>query len=162
MSLLFGQIVRGMSAGARVFEYLVIKPTIPVTGGMIMPVDAIHGQVEFKHVTFSYPTRPSQSVLNDFSLTMPAGKMVALCGSSGAGKSTVASLLERFYDVNSGNIFLDGHDISDLDPTWLRRSVIGFIHQVQYVDKVPFSVVKNIVRNLLMTADNNNNNYYLY
>lgn len=129
MSLLFGQIVRGMSAGARVFEYLVIKPTIPVTGGMKMPLDAIHGQVEFKHVTFSYPTRPSQSVLNDFSLTIPAGKMVALCGSSGAGKSTVASLLEHFYDVNSGKIFLDGHDISDLDPTWLRGSVIGFIHQ---------------------------------
>ncbi|KAK2568414.1 Mitochondrial potassium channel ATP-binding subunit, partial [Acropora cervicornis] len=129
MSLLFGQIVRGMSAGARVFEYLVIKPTIPVTGGVTMPLDTIHGQVEFRHVTFSYPTRPSQSVLNDFSLTMPAGKMVALCGSSGAGKSTVASLLERFYDLNSGHIFLDGHDISDLDPTWLRRSVIGFIHQ---------------------------------
>lgn len=158
MSLLFGQIVRGMSAGARVFEYLVIKPTIPVTGGVTMPVDAIHGQVEFRHVTFSYPTRPSQSVLNDFSLTMPAGKMVALCGSSGAGKSTVASLLERFYDVNSGHIFLDGHDISDLDPTWLRRSVIGFIHQVEYMDKIPSSVIKNVVCNLLMTTDN----YYLY
>lgn len=130
MSLLFGQVVRGMSAGARVFEYLVIKPTIPVTGGVKMPLEVIHGQVEFKNVTFSYPTRPTQPVLKNFSLTMPAGKMVALCGSSGAGKSTVASLLERFYNVNNGKIFLDEHDITALDPTWLRGSVIGFIHQV--------------------------------
>jgi len=129
MSLLFGQVVRGMSAGARVFEYLVIKPTIPVTGGVKMPLEVIHGQVEFKNVTFSYPTRPTQPVLKNFSLTMPAGKMVALCGSSGAGKSTVASLLERFYNVNNGKIFLDDHDITALDPTWLRGSVIGFIHQ---------------------------------
>ena len=130
MSLLFGQVVRGMSAGARVFEYLVLKPTIPVTGGMQMPLEAIHGQVNFENVTFCYPTRPTQTVLKDFSLTMPAGKMVALCGSSGAGKSTVVSLLERFYDVDSGKIFLDGHDITALDPTWLRGHVIGFIHQV--------------------------------
>ena len=130
MSLLFGQVVRGMSAGARVFEYLVIKPTIPVTGGVKMALEVTHGQVEFKNVTFSYPTRPTQPVLKNFSLTMPAGKMVALCGSSGAGKSTVASLLERFYNVNNGKIFLDDHDITALDPTWLRGSVIGFIHQV--------------------------------
>lgn len=97
-----------------------------------MSLEAIHGQVNFKNVTFCYPTRPTQTVLKDFSLTMPAGKMVALCGSSGAGKSTVASLLERFYDVDSGKIFLDGHDITVLDPTWLRGHVIGFIHQVQY------------------------------
>lgn len=130
MSLLFGQVVRGMSAGARVFEYLVLTPSIPVTGGSQMPLNTIQGQVDFKNVTFSYPTRPTQTVLKDFSLMMPAGKMVALCGSSGAGKSTVAALLERFYDVNSGKIFLDGHDITTLDPTWLRGSVIGFIHQV--------------------------------
>lgn len=129
MSLLFGQVVRGMSAGARVFEYLVIKPTIPVTGGTQMPLQNIYGQVDFKNVTFSYPTRPSQTVLKDFTLSMPAGKMVALCGSSGAGKSTVAALLERFYDVDSGCISVDGHDIAGLDPTWLRGTVIGFIHQ---------------------------------
>ena len=130
MSLLFGQVVRGMSAGARVFEYLVIKPSIPVTGGTQMPLENIHGQVDFKNVTFSYPTRPTQAVLKDFTLSMPAGKMVALCGSSGAGKSTVAALLERFYDVDSGCISVDGHDIAGLDPTWLRGTVIGFIHQV--------------------------------
>lgn len=130
MSLLFGQVVRGMSAGARVFEYLVIQPTIPVTGGTQMPLENIHGQVDFKNVTFSYPTRPTQTVLKDFTLSMPAGKMVALCGSSGAGKSTVAALLERFYDVDSGCISVDDHDITSLDPTWLRGAVIGFIHQV--------------------------------
>ena len=119
-----------MSSGARVFEYLSIKPTIPVTGGIQVPLENIHGEVDFKNITFSYPTRPTQVVLKDFSLSVPAGKMVALCGSSGAGKSTVASLLERFYDLESGSISLDGHDITSLDPTWLRGHVIGFIHQV--------------------------------
>lgn len=129
ISLLFGQIVRGMSSGARVFEYLAIEPTIPVTGGKQVPLENICGEVSFKDVTFVYPTRPMQTVLKDFSLSVPAGKMVALCGSSGAGKSTVAALLERFYDLKSGSIFLDGHDITSLDPTWLRGHVIGFIHQ---------------------------------
>ena len=130
ISLLFGQIVRGMSSGARVFEYLAIESTIPVTGGKQVPLENICGEVSFKDVTFVYPTRPMQTVLKDFSLSVPAGKMVALCGSSGAGKSTVAALLERFYDPKSGSIFLDGHDITSLDPTWLRGHVIGFIHQV--------------------------------
>lgn len=129
ISLLFGQIVRGMSSGARVFEYLAIKPAIPVTGGKQIPLKNIRGEVSFKDVTFVYPTRPTQTVLKDFSLSVPASKMVALCGSSGAGKSTVAALLERFYDVKSGSIALDGHEITSLDPTWLRGHVIGFIHQ---------------------------------
>ena len=132
LSLLFGQVVRGVSAGARVFEYLVMKPTIPIHGGVQIPVEHIHGQVDFNKVSFAYPTRPTQMVLKGFSLMMPAGKMVALCGSSGAGKSTVAALLERFYDANCGHIYLDGRDIITLDPTWLRGSVIGFIHQVKF------------------------------
>jgi ATP-binding cassette subfamily B (MDR/TAP) protein 8 len=66
--------------------------------------------------------------LTGFSLTIPAGKTVALCGLSGGGKSTVAALLERFYDPDEGEVRLDGRDIRVLDPAALRQR-IGYIHQ---------------------------------
>jgi ATP-binding cassette, subfamily B (MDR/TAP), member 8 len=68
-------------------------------------------------------------VLKDFSLKIPGGTMVALVGTSGGGKSTVAALLERFYDVQGGQITVDGQDIRSLDPSWLRGRAIGFINQ---------------------------------
>ena len=88
----------------------------------------VTGNVEFRNVSFSYPTRPEQTVLNELSLNLPAGKVVAVCGRSGAGKSTIAGLLERFYDPQHGQVLLDGHDITTLDAQWLRRE-IGFINQ---------------------------------
>lgn len=80
-------------------------------------------------MSFAYPTRPGQIVLKDFSLTLKPGQTVALVGASGSGKSTIASLLERFYEPNSGQITLDGHPISTLSPYWLRAEVLGFIEQ---------------------------------
>ncbi|XP_024610260.1 ATP-binding cassette sub-family B member 8, mitochondrial isoform X3 [Neophocaena asiaeorientalis asiaeorientalis] len=68
-------------------------------------------------------------VLRDFTLTLPPGKIVALVGQSGGGKTTVASLLERFYDPTAGMVTLDGQDLRTLDPSWLRGQVIGFISQ---------------------------------
>ncbi|XP_077999189.1 mitochondrial potassium channel ATP-binding subunit-like [Glandiceps talaboti] len=129
MSLLFGQAVRGVSAGARVFEYILMEPQMNVTGGKIIPYHSLFANVEFHNVSFSYPTRPEQSVLKNFNLKLQNGQIVALCGSSGGGKSTIAALLERFYDVNGGRITLDGHDIRSLDASWLRGHVIGFINQ---------------------------------
>jgi len=129
LSLLFGQFVKGMAAGARVFEYTNILPSIPLELGARIPYHSLHGDLEFRNVTFAYPTRPEQVVLRNFNLRIPAGRVVAICGSSGGGKSTLAALLERFYDVNSGQISLDGHDIRTLNPSWLRGQVIGFINQ---------------------------------
>eukprot|EP00079_Xenopus_tropicalis_P036549 XP_017950320.1 PREDICTED: ATP-binding cassette sub-family B member 8, mitochondrial-like [Xenopus tropicalis] len=77
----------------------------------------------------SYPTRPGHEVLRSFDLRIPHGKTVALVGQSGGGKSTVAALLERFYDPTEGAVQLDGVDIRILDPSWLRGEVIGFINQ---------------------------------
>lgn len=62
------------------------------------------GDIEFKHVTFSYPARPDVFIFRDFSISFPAGKTVAVVGGSGSGKSTVVSLIERFYDPNQGYI----------------------------------------------------------
>ncbi|GKY99873.1 hypothetical protein MPSEU_000941000 [Mayamaea pseudoterrestris] len=96
----------------------------------LMPVkpESMHGLVEFENVTFSYPSRPTAPVLRNFSLTIPANTTAALVGSSGTGKSTVVALLQRFYDVNSGSIRIDGRDIRSYDLKWLRSSM-GFVQQ---------------------------------
>ena len=81
MSLLFGQFVRGMSAGARIYEYINLKPNIPTEGGKIIPFHILLGDVGFHNVKFNYPTRPDQTVLNNFNLQVPGGKIIALVGS---------------------------------------------------------------------------------
>ncbi|XP_057586433.1 mitochondrial potassium channel ATP-binding subunit isoform X2 [Hippopotamus amphibius kiboko] len=129
LSVLFGQVVRGLSAGARVFEYMTLSPGIPLSGGCCIPRGHLHGCITFHNVCFSYPCRPGFQVLRDFTLTLPPGKIVALVGQSGGGKTTVASLLERFYDPTAGVVTLDGRDLRTLDPSWLRGQVIGFISQ---------------------------------
>ncbi|KAF1422346.1 ATP-binding cassette sub-family B member 8, mitochondrial, partial [Spheniscus magellanicus] len=123
------QVVRGLSAGARVFELLTLEPSVALRGGGSIPSHSLLGRICFHRVSFSYPTRPGYPVLRDFSLTLPPCKMVAIVGPSGGGKSTVAALLERFYEPTQGTITLDGHNISSLDPSWLRGQVIGFISQ---------------------------------
>ncbi|XP_048196434.1 mitochondrial potassium channel ATP-binding subunit [Perognathus longimembris pacificus] len=129
LSVLFGQVVRGLSAGARVFEYMALSPCVPLSGGSRIPGTELRGAVTFQNVSFSYPCRPGFEVLTDFTVTLPPGKIVALVGQSGGGKSTVASLLERFYDPTAGAVTLDGHDLRTLDPSWLRGQVLGFISQ---------------------------------
>ncbi|XP_019743333.1 ATP-binding cassette sub-family B member 8, mitochondrial [Hippocampus comes] len=129
ISILFGQMVRGTSAGARVFEYLSLKPTIPLSGGGRIPYHSLAGRVDFLNISFSYPTRPGHIILDRFNLTLPPSKTIAIVGESGGGKSTVAALLERFYDPTSGVVMLDGLDIRTLDLCWLRGQVIGFINQ---------------------------------
>lgn len=128
MSLLFGMAVRGLTAGSRVFEYMGIEPLIPISGGKRIPYHSLFGDINFNNVTFRYPSRPEQVVLENFTIHFEKGKMLALCGLSGGGKSTVAKLLERFYEVEEGSITVDGVDIRHLDPAWLRGRLIG-IHQ---------------------------------
>ncbi|RLV89305.1 hypothetical protein DV515_00014956 [Chloebia gouldiae] len=129
ISILMGQVVRGLSSGARVFELLRLEPPVPLQGGASIPAHSLRGRICFNHISFSYPTRPGYPVLQDFSLTLPPCQTVAIVGPSGGGKSTVAALLERFYEPTAGTITLDGHDIASLDPSWLRGQVIGFISQ---------------------------------
>uniref|UniRef100_A0A8C4LDX1 Mitochondrial potassium channel ATP-binding subunit n=1 Tax=Equus asinus asinus TaxID=83772 RepID=A0A8C4LDX1_EQUAS len=119
LSVLFGQVVRGLSAGARVFEYMTLSPSIPLSGGHW--TRAMRG--------WESGLTGGLLVLKDFTLTLPPGKIVALVGQSGGGKTTVASLLERFYDPTAGKVTLDGWDLRTLDPSWLRGQVIGFISQ---------------------------------
>ncbi|KAJ1834985.1 hypothetical protein LPJ63_001503 [Coemansia sp. RSA 2711] len=126
LGALLGQTVRARSAIARVLEIVDLQPTIARSAG-VRPAQ-VRGHVRFMDVDFSYPTRPDAPVLRRFNLDVAAGEVVALCGASGAGKSTVAALLERFYDPSGGEIWLDAYPLTHLDASWLRRQ-IGFIPQ---------------------------------
>lgn len=88
----------------------------------------VAGHIQFKNVTFSYPSRPDVLIFDKLCLDFPSGKIVALVGGSGSGKSTVISLIERFYEPLQGNILLDGNDIRELDLKWLRQQ-IGLVNQ---------------------------------
>ncbi|CAG0898383.1 unnamed protein product [Darwinula stevensoni] len=151
ISLLFGQFVRGVTAGARVFEFLDRVPQVPVEGGLIIPNEELKGEVTYDDVRFAYPTRENQRVLKGFSFVLPEGKVVALCGPSGGGKTTIAALLERLYEVQSGRILLDGYDIRDLDPSWLRGRVIGYIPQEPVLFAT--SVLENIRYGRITASD---------
>ncbi|KAJ2606853.1 hypothetical protein H4R99_000026 [Coemansia sp. RSA 1722] len=126
LGVLMGQTVKAKGAVTRVFEIINLTPTIPRNGGVCMP--NVQGHVRFMDVDFAYPSRRDVAVLKHFNLDIPAGQVVALCGLSGSGKSTVAALLERFYDPVSGEIWLDACPLKKLDPSW-HRSQIGFIPQ---------------------------------
>lgn len=91
-------------------------------------LDKLSGHIEFKDVSFCYPSRPDVAIFDKFCLDIPAGKIVALVGGSGSGKSTVISLIERFYEPLSGEILLDGNNIKGLDLKWLRQQ-IGLVNQ---------------------------------
>ncbi|OIT02079.1 PREDICTED: ABC transporter B family member 19-like [Nicotiana attenuata] len=139
MSILFGAISltyaapdiqifnQAKAAGREVFQMIDRKPTINADSGRIT-FEVIDGNIKIQDVHFAYPSRKEKLVLQGFSLTIPAGKVVALVGSSGCGKSTIMSLLMRFYDPMRGDILLDNHNIKDLDLKFLRRN-IGVVSQ---------------------------------
>lgn len=129
ISLLFGSVIRGFTSGSRVFEYIRLQPSMSLFGGGQISTNILKGNIEFKDISFSYPSRPQHTVLKNFNLKVPAGSTVAIVGASGNGKSTVVALLERFYDVNEGSISIDNYDIRTLDPSWLRQNVMGLISQ---------------------------------
>jgi len=83
-------------------EIIKQKPTIVEDKSDGKCLDEVQGNIEFNNVSFSYPSRPDVMIFRDFSLFFPAGKTVAVVGGSGSGKSTVVSLIERFYDPNDG------------------------------------------------------------
>ncbi|XP_053322474.1 ATP-dependent translocase ABCB1 [Spea bombifrons] len=90
--------------------------------------DKIKGDIEFKNVKFTYPSRPDIQVLKGLNLKIPSGETVALVGSSGCGKSTTVQLIQRFYDPEEGSIYIDGQDIRTLNTRYLRE-IIGVVSQ---------------------------------
>ncbi|KAM0876029.1 hypothetical protein ACQ4PT_036431 [Festuca glaucescens] len=115
------------AAGKEVFKVIKTNPAIcHESNGRIL--ENVTGDIVIREVDFTYPSREGNPVIQGFSLAVPAGKIVALVGSSGCGKSTVISLVQLFYDAISGDIFIDGQNIKELDPKSLRRN-IGSVSQ---------------------------------
>jgi subfamily B ATP-binding cassette protein MsbA len=114
-----------LAAIERIFEFLDIKPEI--TDHPLSRKFAVRrGAVQFDRVSFSYPTRngaPGREVLTELNLNVPGGSRVALVGRSGAGKTTLANLIPRFYDVSSGRVLIDGKDVRHYTLKSLRQSV---------------------------------------
>ncbi|KAE8698507.1 Alpha-galactosidase 1 isoform 1 [Hibiscus syriacus] len=113
-------------------------------------VHKIRGNIEIFDVYFAYPSRPEKPILEGFSLSIPVGKMVALVGSSGCGKSTVISLVERFYDPSKGETLIDNHNIKDLDLKFLRKN-IGAVSQEPSLFA---STIKDNIKVVNMNASN--------
>lgn len=113
---------------ATIFQLLDSKPTIDSSSNEGTTLANVKGDIEFQHVSFKYSTRPDVQIFRDLSLSIPSGKTVALVGESGSGKSTVISLIERFYNPESGRILLDGMEIQKLKLSWLRQQM-GLVGQ---------------------------------
>ncbi|PWA88071.1 P-glycoprotein 13 [Artemisia annua] len=92
-----------------------------------MAFSKVDGSIEFREVCFAYPSRPNM-VFEDLSFSVAAGKRIAVVGPSGSGKSTIISMIQRFYDPTSGQVLLDGHDIKNLQLSWLR-GLMGLVSQ---------------------------------
>ncbi|GMS95864.1 hypothetical protein PENTCL1PPCAC_18039, partial [Pristionchus entomophagus] len=129
LSITFGTALKGYVAGGRVIQFANMARCESFAGGMKIAYHSLWGEICFEGVHFTYPSRPDEKVLNGLDLRIPAGQVVALCGPSGEGKSTIVSLLERFYEPNNGRITLDGKDLTSMDVKWLRGKTIGLISQ---------------------------------
>ncbi|KAL0280768.1 UNVERIFIED_CONTAM: hypothetical protein PYX00_001970 [Menopon gallinae] len=127
MANFYSSINKSVGSSLRLWEILDRVPAIPVSGGLV-PEEEPRGHIVFQNVFFSYPTRSHIPIFEDLNLEISEGNITALVGASGSGKSTVAAILLRLYDPNSGAVLLDGIDISELDPMWMRQQ-IGFVGQ---------------------------------
>ncbi|KAH0777017.1 hypothetical protein KY290_008428 [Solanum tuberosum] len=119
----FAAFTAGKAAAYKMFETINRNSEIDVYNNSGIILDDIRGDIELKHVCFSYPSRPTERILNEFSLLIPSGKSTALVGGSGSGKSTIISLIERFYDPQSGEIFIDGRNLKDFQVKWIRQKI---------------------------------------
>lgn len=127
LSTFYSDLNKALGAGSRLFELIEKEPLIPIQGGRVLE-SKLSGDIEFQNVSFAYPTRENVWVLKNFSLKIPKCTMTAIVGSSGSGKSTIASLVLRLYDPSKGRILLDNHALTSLDPMWVK-SQIGVVSQ---------------------------------
>jgi ABC-type multidrug transport system fused ATPase/permease subunit len=120
---MYAQIQKAVGATERVFELLEETPEDIKANENPAVIEKIKGNVTFKNVAFSYPSRKEIQVLKDVNFTAEFGQKIAIVGPSGAGKSTISSLLLRFYDISSGEISVDGKNIYDYDLESLRGNM---------------------------------------
>ncbi|MBT18333.1 MAG: multidrug ABC transporter [Dehalococcoidia bacterium] len=138
MTMQFTQFQKAMASGARIFELLDIEPDL-VDAPDAKQMPPINGKIEFKNVSFEYV--PGLPVLNDISLTIEPGESVAFVGLTGAGKTTLVSLVQRLYDVTSGQVLIDGVDVRSVT----RASLAG---QMSSVLQEPFLYSEAVSANI--------------
>ena len=147
LSRVYAAIQKAMAAADRVFAVMDLNEKITDVPGA-KPLPPIKGKVEFKDITFSY--KEGQPALQHISLKAEPGQMIALVGPSGSGKSTIANLIPRFYDVDSGVITIDDHDIRQVTADSLREQ-IGLVPQETMLFST--SVMENIRYGRLEATD---------
>jgi len=135
------------AAAERVFEFLNEAEEIPETANPVK-LATVAGSVEFKDVHFGYS--PKKTIINDFCATVKPGQKIAIVGPTGAGKTTMVKLLMRFYDVNSGSIMVDGHDIREFTRQDLRQ-MFGMVLQDAWLYNT--SIMENIRYGRLDASD---------
>jgi putative ABC transport system ATP-binding protein len=126
VSSFYSELMKGVGAASRLFELQDRKPTIPATIGT--KVKSAQGVIKFSNVSFAYPTRPAVNIFDGLDFEIAAGTNVAIVGPSGGGKSTIGSLLLRFYNPTEGTISINGQNISTMNGKSLRRR-IGMVGQ---------------------------------
>jgi ATP-binding cassette subfamily B protein len=128
LSSFWTQVQSGLSASERIFALIDAEAAVKQTDAR--PVSDLRGQIDFEHVNFRYNDK--EQVLEDFSLHVPPGETLALVGHTGAGKSSIARLIERFYEFQGGHILIDGQDIRSLDLGEYRRH-LGIVTQTPFL-----------------------------
>ncbi|MEI8634060.1 ABC transporter transmembrane domain-containing protein [Vibrio sp. PP-XX7] len=123
ISEVLGELQRAAGATERLIEILQVKSHIVAPSQTITSTRGLSAEVSFEDVTFYYPSRPDQAVTDHLNLTAEAGKVLALVGPSGAGKTTLFELLQRFYDPQAGKVTLGGVDLRQFDPHELRQQM---------------------------------------
>lgn len=127
----YNKLVTNISAAERIFEIMDIEPSVKNAEDAVdMP--EIKGAVEFKNVDFAYPDEPDKLILKDVSFKVNPGETIALVGPTGAGKTTIVSLISRFYNCTGGKVIIDGKDIANVKVESLREQ-LGIMTQDNYL-----------------------------
>lgn len=145
LTSVYVDLMKGVGAASKLFALIDYKDQVSPVKGSKAPSE-LSNDIEFRDVVFSYPTRPSDLVFDKCSFKIKGGSSTCFVAPSGAGKSTVASLLLRSYNLQSGEIFIGGKNIEELQVRELRRHVIGIVQQEPIL--LSGTILENIVYGL--------------
>ena len=127
----YNKLITNLASAERVYEIMDMEPLVKDKDAVV-DIPEIKGDVEFSHVTFAYPDEPDVDILHDVNFEAASGETIALVGPTGAGKTTIVSLISRFYNTKEGRVLVDGYDIADVSIQSLR-SQLGIMTQDNYL-----------------------------